>query len=191
MGIVRLPSLYAQRSVSTSTYASGTDSKNISVPTCRPVPSIPSVADTSYNEEVKRPTPWAKPCCPNARISFSEMCLYCRRATQRADGLGQDEVFLPEHSVTATEERGDIYIKLESEENDGHPHQVGQEESGQLEHADMLSQEFPQEIHKCNVSYSSSATACLSTSPIRLPLAPRLLPATGRPSPWHSPHPDG
>ena len=86
-----------------------------------------------------------------ANLLLGECAFTAEERPQRADGLGQDEVFLPEHSVTATEQRGDIYIKLESEENDGHPHQVGQEESGQLEHADMLSQEFPQEIHKCNV----------------------------------------
>ena len=77
IGMVCVPSSKCHLSRLTSTKASGTDSKNISVEIRIPACCIPNPADTLKRVGVKAPTLRAKGCASSSLISSLEKVLLC------------------------------------------------------------------------------------------------------------------
>ena len=75
MGMTWADSSKCQLSRLTSTYSSGTDSKNISVERCIPASCMPKPADTLNKEGVKAPTLSVKDCSFISSISLGEKVL--------------------------------------------------------------------------------------------------------------------
>ena len=75
IGTTRSFSSNSHLSKFTSTYSSGTDSKNMAVDMCNPTFSIPMPADTLNWEGIKAPTPLVNGCSLISAMSCSEKVL--------------------------------------------------------------------------------------------------------------------
>ena len=88
----------------------------------------------------------AMPALQKAQEIYGYLPMEVQQIVSEETGIPLEKIF----GIT-TQQRGNIQIKLQAEEDDDGSRQAGQKETAQLGHTDMLSQEPPQYIHRYNI----------------------------------------
>lgn len=110
MGITRASSSKCHFSRLTSTYSSGTDSKNISVDKRIPASCIPSPAETLNREGVNAPTLSKRLGFQVLYLIFGEGIAFPGKAAQSTDFLGSNDIILLHETVPFRKNGKDITI---------------------------------------------------------------------------------